>query len=120
MRLLSHIVNGFDTHLSRGKITDAKDFPYNIYSQLSAIVLTVHLLTLSKSAAHPLAEIPCFDIFPKSCFLLWCTLDPQVAGNSLVVLMCHDQSCELDETHLVYWKEGQVHCISMFSIQQKA
>ena len=120
MRLLSHIVDGFDTRFSRGKITDAEDFPYDIYSQPSAIVLTVRLLTLSESAAHPLAEIPRFDIFLKSRFLLWCTLDAQVAGDSLVILTCHDRSCELDEIHLVYWKEGQVHCVSMFSIHQKA
>ena len=117
VRLLSHIVDGFDTHLSRGKIADAEDFPYDIYSQPSAIVLTVRLLALSESAAHPLAEIPRFDIFLKSRFLLCCTLDAQVARDSLVILTCHDRSCELDEIHLVYWKEGQVHCVSMFSIQ---
>ena len=120
MRLLSHIVDGFNTRLSRGKIADADDFPYDIYSQPSAIVLTVRLLTLSESTAHPLAEIPRFDIFLKSRFLLWCTLDAQMAGDSLVILTCHDRSCELDEIHLVYWKEGQVHCVSMFSMQRRA
>jgi hypothetical protein len=98
-------------------MADAEDFPYDIYSQPSAIVLTVCLLALSESAAHPLAEIPHFDVFLKSHFLLCCTLDAQVARDSLVILTCHDRSCKLDEIHLVYWKEGQVHCVSMFSIQ---
>ena len=120
MRLLSHIVDGFDTRLSRGKIADPEDISYDGYPQPSAIILTVRLLTLSESAAHPLAEIPRFDIFLKSRFLLWCALDAQVAGDSLVILTCHDRSCELDEIHLVYWKEGTVHCVSVSSIQQRA
>ncbi|KAF8474371.1 hypothetical protein DFH94DRAFT_126431 [Russula ochroleuca] len=95
--------------VSTGKI--AEGLPYDIYSQPSAIVLTVRLLTLSESTAHPLAETPQFDIFLKSRFLLWCTLDAQVAGDSLVILTCHDRSCEFDEIHLVYWKEGTTHCL---------
>lgn len=120
MRFPLHIVDGFDTHLSRGKIADAEELSYDIYPEPSSIVLTVRLLTLSESAAHPFAEIPRFDIFLKSRFLLWCTLDAQVAGDSLVILTCHDRSCELDEIHLVYWKEGKVHCVRMLSIQPRA
>lgn len=97
--------------VSTGKIADAEDLTYDVYPPPSAIVLTVRLLTLSESAAHPLAEIPRFDIFLKSRFLLWCTLDAQVAGDSLIILTCHDRSCELDEIHLVYWKEGRVYCL---------
>lgn len=101
------------TLVSRGKIADPDALPYDFYSQPSAIVLTVRLLTLSESTAHPLAEIPQFDIFLKSRFLLWCTLDAQVAGDSLVILTCHDRSCEFDEIHLVYWKEGTTHCVGI-------
>ena len=107
MRLVSYILDAFDTLFSRGKIAGAEDLLYDIYPPPSAIVLTVRLLTLSESAAHPLAEIPRFDIFLKSRFLLWCTLDAQVAGDSLIILTCHDRSCEFDEIHLVYWKRRQ-------------
>ncbi len=118
MRILSCTIDRFDTRLSRGKIADAEDLPY---TQPSAIVLTIRLLTLTDSTAHPLAKIPRFDIFLKSRFLLWCcTLDAQVAGDSLVILTCHDRSCEFDEIHLVHWKEGRVHCVGMLSIHRGA
>ena len=104
------------TLVSSGKLADAEVLPYDIYPQPSAIILTVRLLTLSESTAHPLAEIPRFDIFLKSRFLLWCTLDAQVTGDSLVILTCHDRSCEFDEIHLVYWKEGTVHCVRILSV----
>ncbi|KAH9953166.1 hypothetical protein BC827DRAFT_1273750 [Russula dissimulans] len=97
--------------VSIGKIVDAEDISCDDYPQSSAIVLNVHLLTLSTSTAHPLAKIPHFDIFLKSRFFLWCTLDAQVAGDSLVVLTCHDRCYEFDEIHLVYWREGTVHCL---------
>ena len=105
------------TLVSRGKLADTEVLPYDIYPQPSAIILTVRLLTLSESTAHPLAEIPRFDIFLKSRFLLWCTLDAQVTGDSLVILTCHDRSCEFDEIHLVYWREGTVHCVGILSVQ---
>src|SRR5712675_736822 len=81
----------------RGKIVNAEDISCDDHPQSSAIVLNVHLLTLSKSTAHSLAKIPHFDIFLKSRFLLWCVLDAQVAGDSLVILTCHDRCDEFDE-----------------------
>ena len=118
MRLLSYAYSTALTLVSRGKLADADGLPYDIYSQPSAIILTVRLLALSRSTAHPLAEIPQFDIFLKSRFLLWCTLDAQVAGDSLVILTCHDRSCEFDEIHLVYWREGTIHCVGIISIHR--
>ena len=106
----------FDTFVFfRNKIAGAEDLPCDLHPRSSAIVLNVRLLTLTESTAHPLAKNPRFDIFLKSRSLLWCTLDAQIAGDSLVILTCHDRSCDFDEIHLVYWKECTVHCVCMSS-----
>ncbi len=109
----------FLTSVFSCKLADADDLPCDLHPRSSSIVLNVRLLTLSESTAHPLAKNPRFDIFLKSRFLLWCTLDAQVAGNSLVILTCHDRSCEFDEIHLVYWREGTVHCVRMSSSRRR-
>ncbi len=75
------------------------------------ITLDVRILTLSESIAHPLAKKPRIDVFLKSRFLLGCALDAKVAGNCLIILTCPGWSYEFDEIHLIYWREGTVHCV---------
>ena len=100
-------------NICRGKLAESENLSYDFDPQPPIILLNVHILTLSESTAHPLAKNPHLDIPPKSRFILGCTLDAQVAGNCLVILTCHGWSCEFDEIHLVYWKEGTVHCVGV-------
>ncbi|KAH9027579.1 hypothetical protein EDB84DRAFT_1563384 [Lactarius hengduanensis] len=97
--------------ISTGELADAEDFSYDICPRPPTITLDVRILTLSESIAHPLAKSPQIDVFLKSRFLLGCTLDARIAGNCLVILTCHVWSCEFDEIHLIYWREGTVHCL---------
>ena len=103
------------TFVHRGELADSEHFSFDLCPRPPTITLDVRILTLSESLAHPLAKNPQIDVFLKSRFLLGCTLDAKIAGNCLVILTCHIWSLEFDEVHLIYWREGTVHCVRMFS-----
>ncbi|KAI0252569.1 hypothetical protein BJV78DRAFT_1201633 [Lactifluus subvellereus] len=97
--------------VSTGNRANPESLTYDFDPQPPTIVLNVHMLTLSEPTPHRLAKIPHLEISLKSRFVLGCTLDAQLAGNCLVILTCHGWSYEFDEIHLVYWREGTVHCL---------